>query len=458
MQLRSRLLIGLGSLVFMSISMVGGCSRPAKPSEAFVELPNQPAEPPAGAGGSGLLLSELTVETDFEGGSAKVVAIDQQERSIRFEPGGDPRHGWPCWWNFRIRGARPGETLTLRLRALSESIPQSAYGWLKDKPLSLDWASPSRAAWSIDGENWQRTEPGTREGHWMIYRLKATTDALLVAWGPTYTPSRAGEFAHACARQHPAVVKAESLCQSRDGRSVTLLRIAEGPRPIPQRGAIWVQARQHAWESGSSWIAQGFTEWLLADSLEATWLRQHHEIFVVPVMDVDHVASGQGGKEAIPQDQNRDWTDRPHWPEVAAAQAAIRVLIRADRMSAFIDLHNPGPNDRAIHFHTPPDEGTKPGQRAAIDRFNLLAKTHLSKVMPVQEKVVKSGANYNPNWMQMSHCWVAAHAPENTLALCIETPWNIDQSSQEGYRRMGAAIGLTIFKQFHDKDSTSPDK
>ncbi len=397
----------------------------------------------------------LTVESNFEGASVSAVEIDNATRSISFMPGGDPARGWPCWWNFRIRGARPGETLTLRLRAVSAPIPQSVYAWLKDKPLSLDWASPSCAAWSSDGETWQRTEPGLREGEWMIYRLKATMDPLLVAWGPPYTPSRAGEFARACAKKYPAVVKAESLCQSRDGRSVTLLRITEGPRPVPERGAIWVQARQHAWESGSSWIAQGFAEWLLADSPEATWLRQNHEIFVVPVMDVDHAATGQGGKEAIPQDQNRDWTDRPHWPEVAAAQAAIGALIKADRLRAFLDLHNPGPNDRAVHFHTPPDEATKPGQRAAIDKFNLSAKTHLSKVMPVQEAVVKSGANYNANWMQMSHCWVAARAPESTLALCIETPWNLEQSSQEGYRKMGAAIGLTTYMQRHEADAPS---
>ena len=180
--------------------------------------------------------AELTVETDFEGASAKVVAIDQQERGIHFEPGGDPRHGWPCWWNFRICGTHPGETLTLRVRAASAPIPQSAYGWLKDKPLSLDWASPSRAAWSIDGEIWERTEPGAREGDWMIYRLKATADQVLVAWGPPYTPSRSSEFARACAKKYPAVAKAESLCQSRNGRSVTLLRIAEEPCPAPERG------------------------------------------------------------------------------------------------------------------------------------------------------------------------------------------------------------------------------
>jgi len=399
---------------------------------------------------------ELRVETDFEGASARVVSIDQATRSIGFEPGGDPRHGWPCWWSFRIRGAQAGETLTLRLRALSAPIPQSAYGWLKDKPLSLDWASPSRAAWSVDGETWQQTESGVREGDWMSYRLKATAEQVLVAWGPPYTASRSAEFVRGCAQKNPAVAKAESLCQSRDGRPVPLLRMAEGGRPGSQRGTLWIQARQHAWECGSSWIAQGVAEWILAGCPEAAWLRQQYEIVVVPVMDVDHVASGQGGKEALPQDQNRDWSARPHWPEVAAAQVALGALMDAGRLSAFIDLHNPGPGDRAVHFHTPPDEASKPGQRAAIERFEGLAKMHFTKVLPVQEKLVKSGAVYSPTWMQMSHCWVAARAPESTLALCIETPWNTDRSNQEGYREMGAAIGLTLSKFLQESGVISP--
>src|SRR4051812_3935711 len=49
--------------------------------------------------------AELTVATDFEGGSARHVAIDQAARVIRFMPGGDAARGWPCWWFLRVDGA-----------------------------------------------------------------------------------------------------------------------------------------------------------------------------------------------------------------------------------------------------------------------------------------------------------------------------------------------------------------
>lgn len=402
------------------------------------------------------IAGDLAVETNFEGASAKVVEIDQQARSIRFEPGGDPREGWPCWWNFRITGAKPGETVTLWLRAVSTPIEHSNYRWLKGKPLSLSWASPHQAVWSTDGETWHRTEPGRRDGEWMVYQLKAANERVFVAWGPTYTPTRAIEFARACAEKHPAMVKAETLCRSREGRSVAMIRIAEGSLPTSKRMGIWVHARQHAWESGSSWVAQGFTEWLLGDSAEAAWVRQNAEIFVVPVMDVDHVANGHGGKEAIPQDHNRDWSDSPYWPEVAAAQSTLRELSSAGRLRAFVDLHNPSPGDRTVHYHTSPDDWSKPGQRVAMERFFELSKTYLAAVMPVDPKAIKkSGANYDQTWKRMSRSWVAANGPDNTLAVCIETPWNIEQSTQEGYRKMGAAIGMTLHHQLREADDVA---
>ena len=35
------------------------------------------------------------------------------------------------------------------------------------------------------------------------------------------------------------------------------------------------------------------------------------EIVLVPIMDIDNAATGNGGKDALPQDHNRDWSDQP---------------------------------------------------------------------------------------------------------------------------------------------------
>ena len=107
---------------------------------------------------------QLVVETDFEGASAKVVAIEQQERTIRFEPGGDPSGGWPSWWNFRIRGARPGEPITLRLRAPKTVIPQT----------TLHVVEGQAAGFGLVG-----SEAGRLVGRW---RVLATDRARCTRW------------------------------------------------------------------------------------------------------------------------------------------------------------------------------------------------------------------------------------------------------------------------------------
>ena len=50
--------------------------------------------------------------------------------------------------------------------------------------------------------------------------------------------------------------KVFELCKTQEGRPVPALRI-EQPGERRRRLGIWVQARQHAWESGSSWVCRG---------------------------------------------------------------------------------------------------------------------------------------------------------------------------------------------------------
>ena len=206
---------------------------------------------------------------------------------------------------------------------------------------------PTQAAFSIDGETWLHTEKGTRQDEWMIYTLKPEAASVFVAWGPPYTPSTAPKFVRAMSEKSPHA-KATELCRSRGDRAVPMLHIQEGERTPEQRFGVWVQARQHAWESGLSWVAQGFAEWLLSDATDAAWLRQHAEIFIVPIMDVDNTATGNGGKDAQPQDHNRDWSAQPHWNEIIAAQRKVGDLIAAGRMDVFLDLHNPAPDDPTL--------------------------------------------------------------------------------------------------------------
>lgn len=281
------------------------------------------------AGFGGLVPAELTVSSDFEGGSATVDSIDAVRREIHVRPGGDPARGWPCWWFFRIDGVADHEDVTVFVRPSER--PARNNGRNTGKPLASNWSLPVRAVVSSDGIRWRQTEPGVRDGDRIAYALDGTGGPLWMAWGPPFTASQQDALREQAVTAAPECVSVFELARSREGRTVQGLRLtATGQRRMP---AVWVQARQHAWESGSSWVASGLVAWLLGDEPHAVWLRGHADVFVIPVMDVDRVATGDGGKEAEPHDHNRDWSGAPYYPEVAATQQRLRELAAADRLT-----------------------------------------------------------------------------------------------------------------------------
>lgn len=381
----------------------------------------------------------LSVSSDFEGGSVRVTGIDHGLRVINFTPDGDPHRGWPCWWYFRVDGITPGETITLRLRGSQAAV--GIPGAPMEKPLASAWMMPHYASISKDGRTWRHTQRGARQDEWMTYRITPDQSTAYVAWGPPYGPTDATKFVRTTSRRSPHA-RAVELCRSREDRPVPMLHVREGDRPDSQRFGVWVQARQHAWECGSSWVAQGFMEWIVGQSAEAAWLRRHAEIFVVPVMDVDHTATGDGGKEAQPHDHNRDWSPQPHWNEVRAAQKMIRGLIANKRMDVFLDLHNPGPGDPTFFYVTDQSLLTEP-MITLRNRFIDLAYGHISKIepmIPMSSKTKVSGFGYHPRWQHISSNWVAVNGNPHTVSLCLETIWNSANSTTSGYRSVGANL------------------
>jgi hypothetical protein len=387
-------------------------------------------------------LPALTIESDFEGASVRIVHTDDAAQTVRFMPGGDPKRGWPCWWQFRLTGLDIAKPLTLELQASDLPMPQ-ANGSPSNKPLAGEWAMADRASYSVDGKTWKHTEPGQKHDGRMIYILKAESPTLLVAWGPPYTPSRAAAFVHDAASGTASARELE-LCKSREGRSVPMLRVCEGNRLQTHRFGVWVEARQHAWEAGSSWVCQGFAEWLLGSDKDAAWLRLHAEIFIVPIMDVDNTATGNGGKEALPHDHNRDWMEKPNWNEVAAAQSHIREMAKEGRMDVFLDLHNPAPGDKRAFFYVLPDALVKEPMLTNRNRFIGLATSSVREVFPMLDKPKEDGPKYHPLWRQISGTWVSMNANPHTVATCLETSWNTPQSTVEGYKAVGAQLAKAV--------------
>ena len=384
---------------------------------------------------------ELTVATDFEGASAKVVRIDQATKLVKIMPGGDPEQGWPCWWYLRVDGLAAGDRLTLEVAPSDAKLPRHGPGPAKTLPGY--WAMPLRATYSSDCKTWRHSEPGRILNGNAQYTFKVESEKIWLAWGPPFTPSDSAALCKEIAEKCPGA-EAFELARSRGDRPCPALRIKAGELPLERRSAIWLQARQHAWESGSSWVCAGVARWLASDDVRARKLRENHEIFLVPIVDIDRTATGNGGKESVPRDHNRDWTDKPYHHIIAGAQKRLLELCEAERLALFIDLHNPGPFDKQPFFFCSPESELKEIGRRNQERFLVACSAELTGPLELARQPRTSGPAYDPLWKQMSKNWVLARAPPSTVALTLETPWDTRHSTTEGYQTVGTQLGLAI--------------
>ena len=368
----------------------------------------------------GLAPAELAVHTDFPGGSGEVVSIDQTSNTVVLNPAHHPDRGWRCWWYFRFTGITPGKEITLDLG---------------DAP----WATPKRASFSSDrGKTWQHSKEGTRVGKRIRYPLRFETETALVAWGPPFVPGDAKALVEKLAATGDDAT-AFSLCRTREDRDTPAVRIGTVGKPL-----IWVQARQHAWESGASWVSKGFAEWIVSDTPEASRLRKNHEIVFVPITDIDNVHRGAGGKSQKPQDHNRDWSEAPHWNAVAAAQKELRAAAGDGRLAIFIDLHNPGANDLFPYFYDPPAAILSSEARSNLTLFLDAAKTEITGPLRFTGRVIESGPKYDPKaWTTISKNWVARLGTP-AVSVTLETSWNTAASTTGGYQTVGRQLGEAI--------------
>jgi hypothetical protein len=267
--------------------------------------------------------SVLTVVSDFENANAVVRSVDRDAGVVTIEPRGVADAGL-LWWHFRLDGVVAGQRVTL------EALNDKAQG-------------ESHPVFSYDRKSWTRWE----QAH-SPYSATFSRSSVWIARNHPYTWSRS--LALACALQGSGV-QALELTTSEQGRRVVVLRFSAAEAPSEGKVMVWVQARQHAWESHGSWVAEGLARWLATGAPEAAELLRRADVYVVPIMDVDNVFLGGTGKGQSPQDFNLCWGQGDCWNAVRAAIAWIDKERATTPLRAFVDLHSPGYNSLSSVGH-----------------------------------------------------------------------------------------------------------
>lgn len=242
--------------------------------------------------------------------------------------------------HFQVH-AKPGSTLTFEFKNLDNvwnGKPGSVAGELKTMVVSED------------GRNWTSIPTDALPDNRVRLTIKMRGPTVFVARLEPYRLSDLNRLITAV-RQNPRV-EITTIGKTVGGRELQMIRIGTGTAPY----RVFVRARAHPWESGSSWVAEGLIGRLLRDDAGSRAFLDRYTLYVLPMANKDGVARGRTRFNSLGKDLNRNW-DKPADPQFAPENAALErwleSMIAAGRKPHLaIELHNDGRG--LLHISRPP--------------------------------------------------------------------------------------------------------
>jgi hypothetical protein len=315
------------------------------------------------------LLSTITFHSDFEGGNigaSRQVSPTHWRLAVKGQTDQDHRNRQANWYYFRVDGAPKEQPLTLDIVNLpGEYNYKSNQGAItKDTPPVI----------SYDNLHWEHVktfeyDPAEPK---LVLHIQPSAARFWIAHCPPYTNQNL-ERLRTEIRQKPDF-KEEIIGKTPDSRPLLLWTITHGGTP-KAKPTIWLMFRQHSWESGSSWTAEGAVRMLLGEDEQSKMLRARVMWKIYPLCDPDGVAHGGVRFNAQGFDLNRNWDvqDPIKMPEITAQRNAIKKWLAAgNHIDFFLSLHNTETNE---YLEGPPDEGGHGKFKPLAERaFAVLSK------------------------------------------------------------------------------------
>jgi len=315
------------------------------------------------------LLLAIGIHANFEAGNVgriEKVSETHFRCGVPGESDQDGRNRQPSWFYFRMDGVA-GQEITVDLVDL-----EGEYNYRPHDGRAL---RNMRPVFSFDNRNWRHFEnvewidkPAT-----VRVRLRATGDRLWIARIAPYT-NRDLDALLARIRNHPHLSE-QVIGKTVEGRPMRLLTVSNPKVPAASKKVIWLMARQHSWETGTSWVAEGAVRFLLSSDERARRIRDGYTFKIIPMADPDGAARGGVRFNKNGYDLNRNWdtVDAKLMPEIYSQRKAVfDWLDSGNRIELFLALHN---TEGADYIQGPLSAGG-PQMKALAQRFwKLLDET-----------------------------------------------------------------------------------
>ena len=290
----------------------------------------------------------VTFNTNFEDASLGTVE-KLGENSFRCHVLGQyderGRNRQANWYYFRMDHVK-GRALTVTLTDF--------VGEYNDRPGAVAMNAAIHPVVSTDGRLWKtidamRWDDQRKE---TILSLKVDSDSLWIAHVVPYTTSDLHRLIEEVDR-HPAAL-VETIGKSVNGRDLYLLTVTNPTINSSGKKVLWFIARQHAWETGTSYVMEGALRFITSEDPKAAELRDRFIFKFIPMMDPDGCATGKVRFNANGYDVNRHWDEvdlnnKEHlrlMPEIWYGKRAIFSWVDAGRpIDLMVNLHNTETNE-----------------------------------------------------------------------------------------------------------------
>jgi len=286
----------------------------------------------------------IGVLSGFEGGSVgkvEQVSPTHLRCAVNGQSDQEHRNRQADWYYFELTNL-PREPVTIDLVDLA--------GEYDYKGPVYSVTADVRPVYSYDDVHWthftdQQVSWDSAEPH-LSLQFIPEHDHLWIAHVEPYTNRDLANLLNSF--HNSPYLEERSVGRTVEGRAMPLFTITNRSVPGRRKAVIWLMFRQHAWEAGTSWVADGAVRFLLSADARAARIRDRVTCKIFPLADPDGVARGGVRFNLNGFDLNRNWDapDPQEMPEIWAQREAVLDWVDSGhRLDLFLSLHNDEENE-----------------------------------------------------------------------------------------------------------------
>lgn len=224
------------------------------------------------------------------------------------------------------------------------------------------------------------------------------------------------------------------------GRDLEIVRVGN-----PQAAhRVFLRARAHPWEAGSSWIAEGLIRRLLREDAQAAEFLKRYCVWTMPMANKDGVALGRTRFNLRGKDLNRNW-DKPADKELSPENHALekwleQMVADGKKPHLALELHNDG--NGKLHISRPPIPDLE-HHLARMTRFEQLLRKHTWFTEGTTSPEFRNSGTLGEGWLQRYGIDAAVHEFNCNWIAGLK-----DYPSAKHWQDYGADLATVFFEYF----------